>query len=106
MKKRIVLIIFAAVQSIGLLGSWFSHHPYSSVSALLWGTGFVALFPGNILGSLLVEKLLWESHLPAPVTDMLTVVAVVAINLILWFVVVKAFRLIFRRRSGGPSTRF
>ncbi len=110
MKKRIVLIIFVAVQSIGLLCSWFSHHPYSSASALLWGAGFIALFPGNILGSLLVEKLLWESHLPAPVTDTLTVLTVIAVNSILWFAVVKTYRMIFGRRAkvavSNESPRF
>lgn len=105
MKTPKVPIVFAAVQSIGLLCFWFSHHPDLSAGALLWGTGFIVLFPGDILGSLLVEKLFWESHIPAPVTDMLTAVAVVAINSILWFVVVKAVRLTFRRRSGVPGTR-
>ncbi|MGA9063282.1 MAG: hypothetical protein WB341_16675 [Terracidiphilus sp.] len=94
MKKHIVLIIFASAQVIGLLCSWFSHHPYSSAGALLWGTGFITLFPGNVLGSWLMEKLFWEDHLPEAVTDLLTVMAVVTINSILWFTVVKIFRFI------------
>jgi hypothetical protein len=93
LKKRTVLITFVVVQILGLLCSWFSHHPYSTASASLWGTGFIVLFPGDILGSLLVEKLLWESHLPTRATDLLTVVAVVAINAILWFAVVRILRL-------------
>jgi len=97
MKKRIVLIIFVAVQIVGLGCSWFWHHPYSSASSLLWGVGFFALLPGNVLGSWLVEKLFWESHLSPLVTDLLTVVAVVAINAILWFVVVKTLRFIYGR---------
>ena len=94
-QQRTVLIIFVVVQILGLLCSWFSHHPYSSASALLWATGLIVLFPGNMLGSVLVEKLLWESHVPTSATDLLTVVAVVAINAILWFVVLGILRLIF-----------
>jgi hypothetical protein len=94
MRKHIVLIIFASVQIIGVLCSWFSHHLYSSASALLWGTGFIALFPGNILGSWLIDELIWESHMLATVTDLLTVAAVLSINAILWFAAVRTFRLI------------
>ncbi len=94
-QQRTVLIIFVVVQILGLLCSWFSHHPYSSASALLWGTGLILLFPGNMLGSVLVEKLFGESHVPTSATDLLTVVAVVAINAILWFVVLGILRLIF-----------
>jgi hypothetical protein len=95
LKKSTVLITFVGVQILGLLCSWFSHHPYSTASASLWGTGFIVLFPGDMLGSLPVEKLLWESHLPTLATDLLTAVAVVAINAILWFAVVRILRLIF-----------
>jgi hypothetical protein len=95
LKKRPLIIAFVVVQILGMLCSWFSHHPYSTASALLWSTGFVALFPGNMLGSLLVEKLFWESHLPPSATDLLTVVLVVAINAILWFAVVRILTLIF-----------
>lgn len=97
LKKRTVLIIFVVVQVLGLLCSWFWHHPYSTASALLWGTGLILLFPGNFLGSLLVEKLFWESHLPTSTTDLLTVVAVLAINAILWLVVLGILRLISRK---------
>jgi hypothetical protein len=97
LKKRTLLITFVVVQALGLLCSWVSHHPYSTASASLWATGFIVLFPGDMFGSLLVEKLLWESHLPAIATDLLTVVAVVAINAILWFAVARILRLIFGR---------
>ncbi len=97
MKKHIVLIIFAAAQIIGLLCSWFSHHPNSSAGALLWGTGFITLFPGDILGSWLIEKLFWESRLPESATDLLTILAVIAINSILWLAVVSAIRLIISK---------
>ena len=94
-----MLIIFGSVQILGLLCSWFSHHPYSSVSALLWGMGFIALFPGNVLGSLLIERLLWQSHLPTSATDVLTVVAIATINAVLWLVAVGILRLLSRAPS-------
>ena len=97
MKKRIVLITFVVVQIVGLACSWLWHHPYSSASSFLWGIGFIALLPGNALGSWLVENLFWESHLLPLVTDLLTVVAVVAINAILWLAVTKLTRAIYRR---------
>jgi hypothetical protein len=106
MKKRIVLIIFVAVQIIGLACSWFWHHPYSSASSLLWGVGFFVLLPGNVLGSWLVEKLFWERHLSPLATDLFTVVAVVAVNAIIWLAATKATRAIYRRsyiHDGGPD---
>lgn len=107
MKKRIALIVFATAQIVGLFCSWFSHQILSSAGYVLWGTGFIVLLPGNILGSLLVEKLFWKSNLAPLVTDLLTFAAVVVINLILWFVAVEAFRFVFgrRRASQGSPTK-
>jgi len=98
MKKHLVLVVFVAVQLIGLACAWFWHHPYSGASSFLWGVSFVGLLPGNLLGDLLVEKLFWQSHLP---TDLLMVVATVLINALVWFVVVKSCRKLFGRRKGG-----
>ena len=100
MKKRTMLAIFAATQIVGLLCSWFSHHPYSKASAQLWGTGFITLFPGNILGSMIVDELRWEYHLTNATTDIITIAAVVAINSILWFAAVKVCWLIHRQRQA------
>jgi hypothetical protein len=103
MKKLVV--IFAAVQVVGLACWWFWHHPYSSASSFLWGTGFVVLLPGDILGSSLVEKLFWESHVPSAVFDLLTMVAVVAVNAVVWFGIAAVCRKLFRRRprAARPS---
>jgi len=103
MKKRLVLVIFVAVQIVGLACSWFSHHPYSSASSFLWGVGFISLLPGNVLGSWLVETL--GIHLSSSVTDLLTVVAVVVTNAAIWFVVVAICRKLFGRRSGASASR-
>jgi hypothetical protein len=100
MKKRIPLIVFLAVQSIGLACALLWQRAPSSIEIVLWGTWMIFLFPGNFLGSWLIEKLFWTSHVPVLGTDLLTVAAVIAINGVLWFLVVKAFRLIFRRRYG------
>jgi hypothetical protein len=100
MKKRIPLIVFLIVQTIGLacLGLW-QHFP-SSLGMVMWGTAMILLFPGNFLGGWLVEKLFWQGPLSLVGIGLLSAVAAVAINAILWFVVVKAFRLIFGRRAG------
>jgi len=104
MKKRAVLIIFVAVQIVGLACSWFWHHPYSSGSSFLWGVGFFALLPGHVLGSWLVETL--GNHLPSSVTDLLTLVAAVVMNAIVWFVAIKGLKMLyiyFSRRSAVPA---
>jgi hypothetical protein len=106
MQKRIVLIIFVAVQIVGLACSWFWHHPYSSASSLFWGVGFFVLLPGNVLGSWLVEKLFWGWHLSPLVADLFTVMAVVAVNAIIWLTATKAICAIYRRshiHDGGPD---
>lgn len=103
MKKHLVLVVFVAVQVLGLACAWFWHHPYSSGSSFLWGVGFFALLPGNILGGWLVEKLFWQSHLP---TDLLMIVALVLINAIVWFVAIKGLKVLyayFSRRSAVPG---
>jgi hypothetical protein len=51
------------LQLLGIGCFWFSHHPFSAASSFLWGTGFVALFPGDVLGGWIVEKLFWHSRL-------------------------------------------
>jgi hypothetical protein len=103
MKKHPVLALFLGVQFVGLACSWFWHHPYSSVSSLLWGVGFIVLLPGNVLGTWLVEKLFWGSHISPLVTDLFGVVAVVAINAIIWFAAVKVIHVIHRRLFIGRA---
>jgi len=99
-KRRKPLIVFLAVQFFGLACALLWQRVPSSIEMALWGTWMILLFPGNFLGSWLIEKLFWRSHMPVLGTDLLTVVAVIAINGVIWFAVVKLFRLIFCRRSA------
>jgi predicted cobalt transporter CbtA len=45
------------------------------------------LFPGDILGSGIIEKMLWHSRISPLTTDVAVVVAVVAVNALIWLVV-------------------
>ena len=99
MNKHITAISFFAVQVIGLTCTLLWQHVSSSMGMAMWGTSILLLFPGNFLGSWAVERLFWRSHVPLLGSDLLTIVAVVAANAILWFVVVKACQSIFHRSS-------
>jgi hypothetical protein len=104
MKNRSAVIAFVAVQVVGIACSWFCQHPYSAASSFLWGTGVLTLLPGNLLGTWAVESLLWHSRLTLAVMSIIAIVLAVAINAVVWFVVVKVFQGIFRRRSRArPS---
>jgi len=105
MKNRSVVIAFVAVQLVGIACSWFWEHPYSGGSSFLWGAGLLALFPGNLLGMWAVQSLLWHSRLTLGAMSMIAIVLGVAINAVVWFVVVKIFQSIFRRRSGAKPSR-
>jgi len=104
MKNRIV-IAFVIVQLVGIACSWFWQHPYSGASSFLWGVGLLALLPGNLLGTWAVQSLLWHSHLTLGMMSIIALVLGVAINAVVWLVVVKLFRSIFRRRSESHTGR-
>jgi hypothetical protein len=101
MKKRFVLIIFLAVQIVGLacLALWQNVSP--SLGIGMWGTSLILLFPGNFLGGWLVEKLFWHGPLSLTAIGWLSAVLAVIINALLWFLVGRIFRLIIRTRSGA-----
>jgi hypothetical protein len=104
MKIGKVAIAFVVVQLVGIACSWFWQHPYSAASSFLWGTGLLALLPGNLLGTWAVESLFWSSGLTLGIMSVVGLALAVAINAVVWFVVVKVFRSIFRRRPGArPS---
>ena len=100
MKKRIVLIVFLVVQFVGLACLALWQHVPSAVGMGMWGTALILMFPGNFLGGWLIEKLFWQGPLSLTGIGILSAVAAVVINAILWFVVVKVLRLIFGRRPG------
>jgi asparagine N-glycosylation enzyme membrane subunit Stt3 len=105
MKKQLVLIVFLIVQFVGLacMGVW--EHVPSSLGMVMWGTALIVMFPGNFLGGWLIESLFWQGHLSLVGIGLLSAATAVLINGIIWFFVVKVFRLIFGRRSAARSSR-
>ena|ERR1022692_2227370 len=104
--RRWIIVFFSAVQLLGIACSWLWDHPASAVSSLLWGTALVTLFPGNLLGAWIVEKLFWQSHLSLVSMGIISTVLLVVINAIIWLVVAKVLLVIHARlstRSGVPA---
>jgi hypothetical protein len=81
--RRWIIVFFSAVQLLGIACSWLWDHPASAVSSLLWGTALVTLFPGNLLGAWIVEKLFWQSHLSLVSMGIISTVLLVVINAII-----------------------
>lgn len=103
--RRRLIVFFAAVQVVGMVCAWLQHRP-SAASSVLWGTGFVLLFPGDLLSALIMEKLFWQSRLPLASMTAITAVLMVAINAVVWFLVVKVVGAIRARlfaHSGVPT---
>jgi hypothetical protein len=92
-------ILFAVVQTIGLvcMFTWQAAPP--AAASFLWGTAAVALFPGNFASDILIEKLFWNSGWT--LTSMLAaeIPVLIAINAAIWFGVVRAMQWMFGRRS-------
>ncbi len=105
MRRRGIIVFFFVVQFVGMLCAWLQHS-LSAASPFLWGAGFVMLFPGDLLSALIVEKLLWHSRLSLASMTVITTVLLVAINAVIWLVVVKTLQVIharFTTRSGVPT---
>jgi hypothetical protein len=84
-------VVFLAVQLGGLAFMWI--WPHARVAgAFLWGTAFVALFPGNILSTTLIEKLFWNSTLSSKAMLIVELPVMVGINALLWVAVIGAIR--------------
>jgi hypothetical protein len=90
--------IFAAVQLAGLVCMciW----PYAKAAySFLWGTAFIALFPGNLLAAMLIEKLFWNSGLSLTAMSAIEMPVLVALNAALWFSVIGVVRRLLGLRS-------
>jgi hypothetical protein len=87
-----IAVVFCVVQLLGIACSWLWDQPPSAASSFLWGTGFFVLFPGNILAALIIEKLFWHSSLSLPTMGAMTTVLLVAINALIWLLVIVAIR--------------
>ena len=95
--RRRTWMAFSFVQLLGLICSWLWDQPPSAASSFLWGTGFVVLFPGDILGAWAVEKMFWRSGMSLMSIGLTSSVALVAINACCCFVVALMIGAIRRR---------
>lgn len=103
--RRRLIVFFLVVQVVGMVCAWLQHPP-SAASSVLWGTGFVLLFPGDLLSAWTMEKLFWQSHLSLASMTAITAVFLVPANAIVWFVVAKVIGTIRARlftHSGVPT---
>jgi hypothetical protein len=92
-------ILFAGVQATGLVCMWTWQYAPPAAGSFVWGTAIIALFPGNILSAMLVEKLFWKSGLSLTAMAAAEMPVLVAINAVLWFSVIGAMRRLFGQRS-------
>jgi len=99
MKRRSVLAIFLVLQLVGTCCLGLRQHVPSALSMPMWGTALIVLFPGNFLGGWIVETLLWRSRLPLIGMGLLSVLAAVVINAVIWLVVAKGARTIYAHLS-------
>jgi hypothetical protein len=97
MKKRIVLIVFLVVQIIGITCMVLCDFAPNTLGPPMWVTALIFLFPGNLLGGWGIETLSWRTHLSLTEIGLLSAVAAIAINALIWFVVVKTVRGLYFR---------
>jgi len=70
-----------------------------AASSFIWGTALVALFPGNILSAILIEKLFWSSRLSLATMAVAEIPMLLSINAPLWFGLATAVRRLGRRHT-------
>jgi hypothetical protein len=102
MFRHRAVLVFCMVQLVGIACSWFWDHPPSSASSFLWGTAFVLLFPGNIAGAVIIEKLFWQ-RMSLGTMGVVTTVVLVAVNAFIWFVATATIRMARARGTTGGS---
>jgi len=99
MKNRVkspMTWLFVGVQCLGLLCMNTWKFLPSEVSSFIWGTAIVLLFPGNFLGTLLTEKLLWKSGWPLTAMLAVEIPVLILINAAVWLGAVKTGQRLIR----------
>jgi len=101
MKKALAtwMVAFAFVQLTGLACMWMWRYAPPATSSFVWGTALVALFPGNMLSAILIEKLFWTSRMSLPVMAVVEIPVLLSINALFWFGLAAAMRRLRRRHS-------
>ena len=94
---RLWAILFAGLQLIRLvcMCTWQSAPP--GVASFIWDTAIVALFSGNFLRAILIEKLFWRNGLSLATMLAAEIPVLVAINAALWFGLIRTIRWLFRQ---------
>jgi hypothetical protein len=87
------------VQTIGLLCMCTWQIASAPIASFLWGTATVALFPGNLASTVLIEKLFWNSHWTSMAMLAAELPALIAINAVFWFGLARAMQLVSRGQS-------
>jgi hypothetical protein len=90
-------LVFVGVQAVGEVCAWSARYSLSALGPVLWFIGFVLLLPGNILGWLIVEKLLWKTGLTISQLTVLQMTVAVAINAVFWFLAARLLILFAKR---------
>jgi hypothetical protein len=103
MTKHPVLALFLAVQFVGIscLALW--ERVPSAMGVPMWGTALILLFPGNFLGGWLVPSVFWQHGLSLTTIGLLSLVAALAINAIIWLAATKAVGLASRRLRSSSD---
>jgi hypothetical protein len=77
--------------------------PYATGAfSFLWGTAFIALFPGNLIAAMLIEKLFWKSGMSLTAMSAAQMPVLVVVNGVIWFVLIGAVRRLLGRRTVLP----
>ena len=95
-----VWTIFAGVQAVGLT-CWF----VQTYSAIVWGTGLILCFPGNLLGAAIAERLLWHSGASLFEIGLAGVPLLLLVNGLVWFLACSVIRLVTSRAARARTVR-
>jgi hypothetical protein len=90
--------LFVVVQLIGLVSMFTWQAAPRAVASPIWGTAIVALFPGNFLSAILIDKLFWQSQLSQTAMVAAEIPLLIAINAALWFGLNRTAQWLFRQR--------
>jgi hypothetical protein len=96
--------VYCAVQLGGLAAMWLWPHTRGA-AGFLWGAALIALFPGNILSTTLIEKLFWETSLSSTAMLAIELPLILGINALLWLIVLATIRKLLGQRSTHASNR-
>jgi len=87
---RRTIILFTTVQLFGLVCEWTWQFAPQSIGSFVWGTALIALFPGNVISAVIVEKLFWHSGLTLIAFSIMEIPLLLIINAVLWFGIIGA----------------